>query len=132
MPGFFTQPSVEVSTNYILIQKIISTGINSILFIYLFIYLFLKSILFIFFKWHKIYCKTSWIWCIFLSKWNCTCFPPTPLPRSQVFLILEVSTNYILIQKIFSTGIQYGITSYKSIQALPCLWWKSCFKMWLC
>ena len=49
-----------------------------------------------------------------------------------VFLFLELPTNYMLMQTIISTGIEYGIISCKSIQALLYLWWKGCYKTWLC
>ena len=59
--------------------------------------------------------------------------PFFPLSQSSIaFLFPEFSTNYILIQKIIGTGMQYGITSCKSIQALPYLWWKGCFKTLSC
>ena len=48
-----------------------------------------------------------------------------------IFLFLELSKIYILRQKIISTDIQYGVTCYKSLQVLPCLWWKGYYKIWL-
>ena len=54
------------------------------------------------------------------------------LSQSRImFLFLELPTNYVLIQKIISTGILYGIKSCKSIQALPWLWWEGYEKTWL-
>ena len=81
---------------------------------------FLKSILCFFFQVTTFTVKLA-EFDVFYSQYEIV--PVFFLNQSSiVFLFLKLSANYILIQKIISTGIQNGITSYKSIQTLPCLW----------